>query len=243
MNRFILTIKILIASIPFFALGYLLHFVFRHIPYWLHLSINIAILTILLCLVYTNRNQYIKEEGSEENIPENLKLSSYFCLILGSIFGFAITVESFSTIIYIDNGRNKSVEVSIKDDKTLKIPAFSHSSTQVPTGPIEIIIDNKTKKFEIPESGNWIYNIDSLNTYIESTIEYSLKKPENKEILIDSNDSQKIEYKLIRKEFYKYDVDYIFDAPESISVKEKDADKALMKTILYKINNHSVESK
>ncbi|HFG1538218.1 TPA: hypothetical protein ACGFXR_002480, partial [Flavobacterium psychrophilum] len=129
MNRIAILIKLAIAIIPFYAFGYLLHYVFRHIPGWLSFVLNLLLLIGLIYYVIFNRKKFFEEEEDVDYLPEHLEKSTYFFLILGSFIGYFLASSSFRTTIYVDNGNSYPIEVSISEETSISIPANSFKKT------------------------------------------------------------------------------------------------------------------
>jgi len=238
MNRLILVFKVLLATIPFALLGYFLHYSLRHVHPAVYYTGAALVLGGALYFVYNKRKVYA-DAGKEQDIPSYFANSTYLYLIIGAVLGTLVTGSAFRTTLYIDNGKATAVEVTIPNDGTHTIEAHKHLQTSVPTGDNEITIDGKVKKLSLPESGKWVYNIDSINVYLESTVDYSANDKLYKDGKADSTatETEAPDFKIVRGELFKADVDYLFDAPESISIKKRDADKAVTKTVLYRIND------
>ena len=126
MNRIIIIVKLIIAIIPAFIIGYLLRLSFKHIPDWLFYAIVLIIAVVGgLYLIFITRKKYI-EDGAEEYMPKWLDKSSYLYVIIGSIIGVLLASTTFRTILYVDNGRSVPVSVNILYDQTFIIPAKSY---------------------------------------------------------------------------------------------------------------------
>jgi len=243
MNRLILILKVLLAVTPFALLGYFLHYSLRHVHPAVYVVGAALVLGGALYFVYSKRKVYT-DAGKEQDIPSHFANSTYIYLIIGAVLGTLLSSNAFTTSLYIDNGRATPVTVIIPNEGTFTIEAHKHLKTSVPTGDNEITLDGKPKKLSLPESGKWVYNIDSLNLYVESTIDYSANETLYKNGKGDSTEteSESPDFKIIRGELFNAHVDYMFDAPESISIKRRDSDKTVTKKVLYRLNGLGLDS-
>jgi hypothetical protein len=92
--------------------------------------------------------------------------------------------------------------------------------------PQQMDINGKNETLNITSEGNWIYNVDTANTYIATSIEYGTSS---------ASPSDKMpEMKMVKELFFKSDADYIFDSPESIKVK---GNNKVTKTVLFRRNS------
>ncbi|WP_289663758.1 hypothetical protein [Flavobacterium panacagri] len=233
MNRIVILIKLAVAIFPFYLLHYLLYSTFNQIPYFVSVPINIILIAGALYYVYSARKQFVIDNEDEEGMPVHLEKSSYFFIPLAAMIALFLVSSSFRTSLYIDNGRSVPVEVKIASEATQTVAPNSFILVDVPIGKNEISINGTKKNINIQGKGRWVYNVDNLNSYIEGTVNYA--NPE----LSNANDtiSTKLHVdKIIHKEFFKLESDFIFEAPESITIK-KDAgiDKVHTQTVLYRL--------
>ncbi|AIG35317.1 hypothetical protein [Flavobacterium psychrophilum] len=241
MNRIAILIKLAIAIIPFYAFGYLLHYVFRHIPGWLSFVLNLLLLIGLIYYVIFNRKKFFEEEEDVDYLPEHLEKSTYFFLILGSFIGYFLASSSFRTTIYVDNGNSYPIEVSISEETSISIPANSFKKTSVPIGENETLINGKTKLIDVKDGGKWMFNVGSLNTYLQTTINYSNPKELYKDGKIDTTKIENSKDKIVKGEFFKIESDYVFEAPETITVdKDSPNGKVENLTVLYKLTRKTL---
>ena len=236
MNRITILFKLAVAIVPFYAFGYLLHYVFRHIPGWFSFILNLLLLTGLIYYVVFNRKKFFEEEADVDYLPNHLEKSSYFFLILGSFIGYFLASSSFRTTLYVDNGNLYPIEVSISDETSISIPANSFKEISVPIGENEVLINGKTKMIDVKDGGKWMLNVGNLNTYLKTTINYSNPKELYKDGKIDTTKIENSQDKIVKGEFFKIESDYIFEAPETILTdKDSPNGKVEKRTVLYKL--------
>jgi hypothetical protein len=237
MNRLIIILKLAMAMIPFCIFNFVLHTLFPHIPRWVSLPLTLIIAGGAIYYIYSTRKKIMEEENDEDFIPDYYKKSSYFFVAIGSILAYFLVSSSFRTVLYIDNGKPVPVQISISGEDPQTVPANGYIETSATIGENEITVDGKTKKINILEKGRWVYNVDNLNSYIENTVDYA-----NPDVLYKDKpapDTLKIgsaETKIIHEEFFKLESDYIFEAPESITIKkENQGTGPVTQTVLYRL--------
>jgi hypothetical protein len=235
MNRIVILLKLAITIIPFYLIGYFLNMIFRHKPGWLNLIIFLILTVGAIYFIYKKRKG-LTNELHEDDFPEYLKVSSYFLIVIGAILGHLLSSSSFRTVLYIDNGLSIPIEITIKDESTMTIPGNSYKSTSLPTGENEILIEGKTKKINLSSKGNWIFNIDSINTYILTSIDYSNGVELYKDGQIDSTKLSSPDFEILQGELINVDADYLFEAPETITVQKNGRATSVKRTVLYRIN-------
>jgi hypothetical protein len=238
MNRIIIIAKLGIAILPFYVFNYVLHMIFHHIPRWVTIPVNIILVIAAIYFINSGRKQFIIDNEDEEGMPVYLEKSSYFFIVLGGVIAFFLGSADFRTTLYIDNGRAVPVEIKISSDQTETVPANGFIQTSAPIGINEILIDGKKKTFDIKERGEWVYNIDNINSYIAAPVRYS-----NPDVMYKENSGETKKpadtlktSDIIHKEFFKLETTYIFEAPESITIsKEAQSDKVETRTVLYRL--------
>lgn len=235
MDRIIILIRLAVAIFLFYVLNYLLYSTFNQIPDFISAPINLILVIGALYYVYTSRKQFIIDNEDEEGMPVQLEKSSYFFIPIGAVIAFFLVYSSFRTSLYIDNGNSVPVEVKISSTtKTVAPNDFIVIDTHL--GENEISINGKKKTINIQDNGRWVYNVDNLNSYIEGTVDYA--DPEVKSIK-SANDTTVTKLsvdKIIHKEFFKLESDFIFEAPETISVsKNAQTNTIRTQTVLYRL--------
>lgn len=232
MDRIIIIIRLATAIFLFYVLNYLLYSTFNQIPDFISISINLILVIGSLYYVYASRKQFIIDNEDEEGMPVQLEKSSYFFIPVGATIAFFLVYSSFRTSLYIDNGSSVPVEVKISSiTKTVAPNDFIVIDT--PLGENEISINGKKKTINIQDNGKWVYNVDNLNSYIEGTVDYA--DPEVKSA-IDTTVTKLSVDKIIHKEFFKLESDFIFEAPETISVsKNAQTSTIRTQTVLYRL--------
>lgn len=237
MNRLIILLKLAMAMIPFAVFNFVLHTLFPHIPRWISLPLNLMVAGGIIYYIYSARKKIMEEEKDEDFIPDYLTKSSYFFVPIGAILAYFLVSSGFRTVIYIDNGKPISVQVSISGEDPQTVPANGFIQTSIPIGENEITIDGKKKKkINIPVKGEWIYNIDNINSYIETTVNYANPDVLYKDKPADTITLGSADTKIIHKEFFKLESDYIFEAPESITIKkENQTNEPVTLTVLRRL--------
>ncbi|MTH17997.1 hypothetical protein [Flavobacterium sp. LC2016-01] len=236
MERIIILIRLAIAIFLFYVLNYVLYSTFNQIPDFISAPINVILVIGALYYIYKSRKQFIADNEDEEGMPLQLEKSSYFFIPLGAVIAFFLVSSSFRTDLYIDNGKSVPVEFKISSEATQTIPANSFIKIVAPIGENEMIIDGKKKKINIIDNGRWVYNVDNLNSYIEGTVDYADQEIRNINNTQDTTTTKLSVDKIIHKEFFKLESDFIFEAPETITVS-KDAQTGTVhtQTVLYRL--------
>ncbi|MDQ6471221.1 hypothetical protein RB619_11255 [Flavobacterium sp. LHD-80] len=235
MDRIIILIRLAVAIFLFYVLNYVLYSTFNQIPEFVSVPINAILVIGGLYYVYSGRKQFIADNEDEEGMPLQLEKSSYFFIPVGAFIAFFLVYSSFRTSLYIDNGNAVPVEVKIASTtKTVAPNDFIVIDT--PIGENEIIINGKKKTINILDNGKWVYNVDNLNSYIEGTVDYADQEIRNINNTADTTTTKLSVDKIIHKEFFKLESDFIFEAPETITVS-KDAQTGTVhtQTVLYRL--------
>jgi len=238
MNRLIIIARLAIAILPFYVVNIVLHMIFPHIPRLVTIPLNIILVVAAIYFIISGRKQYIIDnEGDDEGMPAYLEKSSYFFIVVGAFIAFFLGSADYRTTLYVDNGRAVPVEIKISSDQTETVPANGFIETSAPVGVNEILIDGKKKIIDIKEKGEWVYNIDNINSYIEAPVHYlnqdiRYKNGSEPEKPADTVKTTNI----IHKEFFKLESTYFCEAPESITVDEKtQSGKVQTRTVLYRL--------
>ncbi|TDO95420.1 hypothetical protein [Flavobacterium sp. 245] len=235
MDRIVILIRLAVAIFLFYVLNYLLYSTFNQIPDFISAPINVILVIGALYYVYKSRKQFIADNEDEEGMPLQLEKSSYFFLPLGAVIAFFLVYSSFRTSLYIDNGNAVPVEVTIASTtKTVAPNDFIVIDT--PLGENEISINGKKKTINILDNGKWVYNVDNLNSYIEGTVDYADQEVRSINNTQDTTATKLSVDKIIHKEFFKLESDFIFEAPETISVsKDTQTGTVHTQTVLYRL--------
>jgi hypothetical protein len=234
MNRIVIIFKLLIAMLPALAVGYIFRYFFPFLPEWLQVAPFILLIAGGIYFIYKNRKIRI-DNDEEDYLPEWLHKSSYVYIILGSIMGLFLTASSFRTSVSFDNGRNTTVKITLNKNSTFEVSPKNFYNISMPKGENEIIIDGKVSKINVESDGKWVYNIDNLNSYYIESIDYSNPNTLYKNGKIDSTLLNQGTIKILSGELIKAEVDYLFNAPESITVKKRDAKESISKKVLFRI--------
>lgn len=244
MNRLIILLKVAMAMIPFAVFNFVLCTLFPHIPRWVSIPVNLIIVGGVIYYMYSARKKIMDEEKDEDFVPDYLKQSNYAFIVIGSLISYFLVSSGFRTDVYIDNGKSVPVQVSISEEETQTVPANSYIQMSAPIGENEILIDGKKKKINILSKGIWVYNVENLNFYIEGTVDYSNPDVLYKDKPADSTKTNTLGNKIIHEEFFKLESDYIFEAPESITIKkENQTNEPLTRTVLYRIPKNLSQTK
>jgi len=231
--------KVLISAFIFYGYGYFLHYFFPHISFNVEASLVIVLLFGFFYFIYINKKKLIEEKSSY--IPEYLKSSSFLYLIIGSILAHFAIDDTFKTTFIIDNGKSTSVKVYLLNQDTLLVPAKGYITTSLPLGNNEIIVNGKPKTISTPEKSKWIFNIDSINSYYESSVNYSNTLFKNGKV--DSSFINSPHIKFVNGELIRSDVDFVFEAPNTITVdRSAPEDKAVERKILYRLPSNEIDS-
>lgn len=234
MNRILILLKLALAVVPAYVLGYAYRSAFRHLPEgFYYLLVLVPILAAGIYLIRKQRNGYAEREEIDY-MPEWLSGNSiYVYLIIGTLAGSFMASSTNRTVLYVDNGSDQPIKVSVKHEEEFEVAPRSHHQTSVSLGENEIEWGGKSKAFNFNESGNWVVNINKLNRYVETDVDYS-----NQEVLYKngvSMDSTKSTLTLIQEEFFKTKADFMFTAPEKIAVKKSSAGESVKKLVLLRM--------
>ncbi|WPO79961.1 hypothetical protein [Flavobacterium sp. KACC 22761] len=236
MDRIVILFRLAVAIFLFYILNYLLYSAFNQIPVFISAPINGILVIGALYYIYKSRKQFIIDNEDEEGMPFQLEKSSYFFIPVGAFIAFFLVTSSFRTTLYIDNGKSVPVEVKISSEPIQTIAPNSFITTEVPIGQNEITINGKKKTINIADNGRWVYNVDNLNSYIESTVDYASQEIRSIHPEKDTTVTKLSVDKIIHKEFFKLESDFIFEAPETISVsKEAQTGEIHTQTVLYRL--------
>ncbi|HFG1538219.1 TPA: hypothetical protein ACGFXR_002481, partial [Flavobacterium psychrophilum] len=94
---------------------------------------------------------------------------------------------------------------------------------------------------DVKDGGKWMFNVGSLNTYLQTTINYSNPKELYKDGKIDTTKIENSKDKIVKGEFFKIESDYVFEAPETITVdKDSPNGKVENRTVLYKLTRKTL---
>lgn len=137
---------------------------------------------------------------------------------MGLVIGSLLAATSFRTPLYIDNGNPVPLMVTLNSDQVVKVPAKGFVKKSVPTGENEILYKGQVKKLHLSDKGNWVFNIDRVNTYSESSVWYV--NPSIKDRKADLTSIPESDKKLYRDELFKTDADYLFNTPDSIATSD-----------------------
>ncbi|KAF2515393.1 hypothetical protein EYY60_02595 [Flavobacterium zhairuonense] len=236
MDRIIILFRLAVAIFLFYILNYLLYSTFNQIPVFISAPINGILVIGAFYYVYKGRKQFIIDNESDEDMPLHLEKSSYFFILVGAFIAFFLVSSSFRTTLYIDNGKSTPVEIKIASETAQTIAPNSFIVTEVPIGKNELIIDGKTKTINILGKGEWVYNVDNLNSYIEGTVDYAEQEVRRINNTKDTTTTKLSADKIIHKEFFKLESDFIFEAPETISIsKNAQTGEIHTQTVLYRL--------
>jgi hypothetical protein len=197
-----------------------------------------GVLSVCLCILFISFSSYtIYDTG---NYKENSQYDFYSLL---SIFLFPILLIplwyfilgdwmywKYNAKLYIDNGSIDKRNVVVNGNDIL-VNGFQVNESRVPIGPLSIIYDDTVKRDYTIEKGSWVLNPGKVNCYIIKDVRYG--KP--------SIDFLSFNFRKepIKEEFFKADVDYMFNAPGSIKVKYSTYER---RTVLLRISNDDKSS-
>ena len=233
MIKYKIILKTLVALIPFYILGSILYNLFPQIPNWIAIFCHFILFISIVYVIYLKKKK-LRESKDNYTLPEYLLPSTLFYLFIGATLAHFMTENDSRTQLYIDNGKSVPIEIIIPNEEKLIVPANSFKTSSIRLGTTNIVVNGKIKTINIPTKGNWIYNIDTLNMYYESTVDYSNQLFRNGKV--DSSYFNKPNVKLITGEIIKSDAAYLFEAPNTITVNNTDIDKkAVAIRVLYRI--------
>lgn len=238
MNRIILVLKLAAVALPFALISYLFQFIFRQASDIVLIIFYSAIAIVTIYFYLKIRKQFLINNPGKKT-PFYFDSSNIFFLIVGIIGGYFISLNSFKTNLYIDNGTGKIVTVKVPNEKQFDVNPNTYKKVKVPVDEIDkIVINNVTKELKINEKGNWVYNVDNVNAYVLSTLDYvnssTLYNSEKKDSILSENESNS-NFKLVHEEFFKTEASYLFDPPEKITTKSKNSPDKMTVTVLYRI--------
>ncbi|WP_426483525.1 hypothetical protein [Flavobacterium sp. 2] len=235
MDRIIILFRLAVAIFLFYILNYLLFSTFKQIPDFISAPINGILVIGALYYIFKSRKQFIIDNEDEEGMPLHLEKSSYFFIPVGAFIAFFLVYSSFRTSVYIDNGNSVPVEVKIAST-TKTVAPNDFVVIDAPLGENEISINGKKKTINILDNGKWVYNVDNLNSYIEGTVDYADQSIRSINNVKDTTTTKLSADKIIHKEFFKLESDFIFEAPETISVsKNAQTGTVHTQTVLYRL--------
>lgn len=242
-----LALYLLLFMIPSLILGYLILMVSPHISR----SALVFISTALILGTYfwykrKKQNELLLAQNSHLTEEQPARLPDWLSkkripvfLGIASLLSGAIIFQANKTKLYIDNASEKDISVNIQNEGTHVVRAGTYKMLSIVKGDINLEYAGKKRKFSIPGGGKWVWNVDSLNSYIRSSVSYAA----NIDLYKDGKTppEEKIpDFKIINDEFFEAQVDYVFDVPEKISIKKRrfSSDGPVTKTVLYRFNEN-----
>jgi hypothetical protein len=230
-----LALLVVVFMLPGIALGSLLLYLFPYISQTLLVLLSLAIIMgTLLWYIKRRRTQHLLEDADllqkrwyHKNWP---LVVTGLATALSSTFAF----NNNKTHLYIDNGSKEAVTVSISHAPAVTVAAGKNMEVEVVAGKLDISYHNRSKTYDITKDGKWILNIDTQYIYIKAPVTYSTG-----DVLYKDGKNQQMDeedYPIIKEEFFNTQVDYLFDAPTSITIKRKRYDmgsKEVNKMVLY----------
>jgi len=232
MHKLKFALKFIIAIIPFSLLGSTLYSLFPKIPHTVVMILYAALFAFFVYLFYKKKKK-IRESDENYVIPEYLKPSTLAYLLIAAIMSFFFTSSTVGTSLVIDNGKSVPVDISI-ENKKITIPPNSFKQTSIRLGSQKITVQGVEKTINIPNKAKWIFNIDSIYTYYETSVDYSSHLFKNG--IADSSYFKKDNIKVLKGELIKSDAEYLFEAPETITIdKSKKNQKIVSVKILYRM--------
>ena len=238
MNRFIILIKVGLSALFFYFLGYILHYIFRTTPQYVIALIFILVIGGIIFLIL-KKNKKFKIENPRIRIPDYLDTSIIVYILIGGLIGYFLSASEFRTILYVDNGSDKTINVKIPNNEEFKLLPNKYKQTSVPIDDnVKILIDGKPKVLKIDKAGNWVYNFQNLNKYLETSIDYlnaSTMYDSSKADSILKNDTLEKNTKIIGGELFRTDASYLFEPPSEITTNSKVNNTRMTIKVLYKI--------
>ncbi len=245
-----LALYFILFMIPALILGYLILMVSPHISR----SALVFISTALILGAYfwykrKKQNELLLAQNSHLPDEQPAQLPGWLSkkripvfLGIASLLAAVIIFQANKTKLYIDNATEKDISVNIEQEGTHLVRAGEYKMLSIVKGDINIEYSGKKRKFSIPSSGKWVWNIDSLNSYMRTSVSYAA----NIDLYKDGKNApeEKMpDFKVINDEFFEAKVDYVFDVPEKISIKKRrfSSDGPVTKTVLYRFNENDVK--
>jgi len=220
-----LALLLLVFTLPGSILAAIITAWFPHIPLLVLIIMDVFILYGLAQAYLRRRRNYYVRNNMADQMPEWLNKKSYMgFLVVGTILSAIFTHEDSQANLYIDNGADEPITIELSRIGKITIPAHDFVQKEVAQDVYEGVIDGRKVKLDIEAKGNWIWNINQQNTYIVNNVHYlssSGMQSEMEEMLQEINsDADEVSVKLINKEFFQAQTDYVFSAPENISIKK-----------------------
>ncbi len=223
--------------LPAVIVGFLLLLLFPHIGAELLIGINLLLIIGGVLLYFNKAKRKAQEEGTEYTGFSGWKLG-VGVVVLGicTVLGSRLIFEYNKAGLYIDNASEKDITVKVAHLGSYTIKAGKHTKVQIVKGDVDVEYNNIKKHFIANTDGKWVWNIDSLNSYVKTEIVYSTRKDADAG---NTSDGGKDKTEIITKEFFNPGADYVFEVPDQISIKKKrfEADKDVVKVVLYKISD------
>ncbi len=181
-------------------------------------------------LYIKKRRQFYINNDWAESIPSYLGDFTLFLVFVGSLLVSLFSYGSDKLKLYIDNGTNRDVTLKIKNDGEYTIRSNDFKLVHEVKGEIEITIDGKVKKFNLDKEANWIYNIDTANSYVRNSVKYS-----NTFSMNEQNKRQDSYAYTLKDEFFDAKAAYIFEVPKEIVVDKKHSDDEVNVQVLLRV--------
>jgi hypothetical protein len=238
MRLMLLALYVAAAAIPAVILSLLLLKMMPHIPLPVLMLINLLVIVGGTVLYRRSRISFYTTSGEPEKIPswmQNKALIPF--LVIGSLIGSAAIYMSNKADLYIDNGTDRVVKIDLKHEGSFDVPAHSYVKKTVVIGSDnEIKYEGKTRPLNIAKDGNWLFNIDTANTYVRTSVIYQSTSIFSKN---ETRDSSMPDFKLVTGEFFDAEADFMFDAPDKIK-GERGKSGPVTKTVLLRIPHEDI---
>lgn len=227
-----LVLFLLLYAIPAAIVSWLVLLIVPHID---QTSLVMLVTGIVVSgMVWFHRwgNRKAVAEGKE---PEKMSWIVMGVLVVASLAASAMMFESNKADLYIANGTDKAVKVELDHEGSFLITPHGYQKVQVVKGENRGHYTGGDRKFNINSGGNWVWNIDSAETFVLTAISYASEEQlyRNKKD-IESKEEENPDFKVIRSEFFETPADYMFEAPKTITVKKSDFSKEVKKKVLYR---------
>lgn len=196
-------------------------------PKWLVFAFPFFIFIPILYFLYFKN----KENDFLQNSPFLQENKTYVIIatLLGCVLSGIFINHSLTSIVYFDNGKKNDATLVYTDregkSQTVALPHSKATEIELPIGNVKFTINGKPKEIVTIPDTKFIFNIDTANAYV-LTEEYYGEDQTAQDF--------KPKFEAIKKEFFRINVDYLFEAPDSIFVKKNEKKT---KTILYRVND------
>jgi hypothetical protein len=226
--------------LPSALLAGLILAIFPHISQVMLIVVTTLIIGLLLFWYRKNKLKNLEEVRESGEFIEKRWFEKpwiFIGFLLCSVLGSSIMHGFNKVTIYLDNGSEKEIVVTINNKEKITVAAKKHQEVEVVAGSIDITYHNQTKKYTVDNTGKWILNIDTQNVYMAMPITYSSNTTLYKDGKMMESENER-DYKIVKDEFFNTKADFLFEAPTTISIRKRrfESAKDVSKLVLYRYN-------